>query len=324
MDKKHAAIKKAIQKVAEIPAIFLLPTETTKVLVQLKPALKISAFLPSRDREITFLVKDEDPDSEAETVSLTTPQLVLTQALHARELGPIASPEPEAAPFTPGTIYLNSVSCREGKFRTKPYTLSNVNSNGSICFGDGNYPKSLRAANNYFWGSSFNADLQNHIVYKECKCIPRKRINHDWVNCDFASEERKRLRKPNLKCDEPSCDCCRGNCPCRADRCPCSKGIDFKKTCRDFVKRHKEQPSDLNTILGTKYVLHPAPAEGVALLTKKCGLNLPKGLWKPTVRPDQPLAVGFVKSRLPLDNWSISFPNSKVVITLPSSKVKVF
>jgi len=324
-------------KSLEIPVIYLLPSETFKVLVQNKPGLKISAFLPPKEREITFSYDDasdvlprKTPDT---TLSIETPQLVWTQSLSPNNrvnhsnLGlnnPSLNTDAQKIPFLPGTIAINSVTIRNGLFRTKPYTLSNVRNDGTVCFGDGKGPQSLRAANTHFWMTNFTTDLNEKLVYSSCTCSSKKKtVDHDWAYCEFSKMARgEKAAIRSKKCKRVDCDCCRGRCPCTSYDCSCAKAVDFKKTYLAFVQGHKKLVPSLNTILGTEHTLYPKNADGVILVTKKCGIKLPPSAWKTTDFVTKPMvAIGFVKC-LPSGDWSATF--GATVIKVSNSKVRVY
>lgn len=163
--------------------IYLLPSEATHTFVQIKPSLKISSVMPARERKV--LVDDNGsykPTDHPYECCLPTPTLMLTQILlwwsrpHSTELATNGMCKCFSCNFDSALVrgyrrYNKSQSkgnpyyyqwhaidlekSTEDTLRTRPYAVANTDGT-YICWGNNEYPPSLRIANCVYWMSRLN------------------------------------------------------------------------------------------------------------------------------------------------------------------------
>lgn len=160
--------------------VYLLPSEASHTIVQIKPSLKISCIMPPRERDVT--VDDNGnykPTDEPYDCKLKTPTLMLTQILlwwkrkHDKNLSENGmckcfSCNIEGAlkrrtrgyhgsgnPYYYHWHTVDFEKCKENNLHATPYAVANTDGT-YICWGRNEYPPSLRIANTIYWMSRLN------------------------------------------------------------------------------------------------------------------------------------------------------------------------
>lgn len=160
--------------------VYLLPSEASHTIVQIKPSLKISCIMPPRERDI--IVDDngsyKHTDSPYEC-KLKTPTLMLTQILlwwkrkHDQNLSENGMCKCfgcniEAAlrrkrrsyngcgnPYFYHWRTVDLEKCKDEHLHARAYAVANTDGT-YICWGGNEYPPSLRIANTVYWMSRLN------------------------------------------------------------------------------------------------------------------------------------------------------------------------
>lgn len=204
----------------------LLPSGAKAVMVKYRPQIQVSCVMPPKDFSVSYGGRRS---RRKKSVELTTPTLLMSSTLHDM---------PNASNYNriQGDYTLWAMdTTRNDAIWVKPYLLANVWERGSICFG-ALRPVSLRQAYNYYWASSFNADLfrvRKHV------CTKKSHVYSWHVGCLCDGSQTAH------KCDCPKithhkhrgCGCttvaasksCRGKCADdprgRGANCACCKAI---------------------------------------------------------------------------------------------------
>lgn len=160
--------------------VYLLPSEASHTIVQIKPSLKISCIMPPLERDVIIddngSYKHTDQPFECK---LKTPTLMLTQILlwwkrkHDKNLSDNGmckcfNCNIEASllrkrrgyhgsgnPYFYHWHTIDLEKCKKGNLRAAPYAVANTDG-AYICWGGNEYPPSLRIANTIYWMSRLN------------------------------------------------------------------------------------------------------------------------------------------------------------------------
>lgn len=166
--------------------IYLVPSETAKIVVQTLPDIKISCVLAAKKRrlEVSF-DKEKILEVEVNTPDLLLQQVLLQVPYHCEEITCKECKGHDLIcfcescqrfkrqhfiddPITPYYLYeLMAEKKYNGNniFYIRPYRIGNVDPDGKICIGRQTPTPTLRQANFNFWNSSFNNDYPD--VYQE-------------------------------------------------------------------------------------------------------------------------------------------------------------
>jgi len=160
--------------------VYLLPSEASHTIVQIKPSLKISSILPPTERSVSI---DDNgrykPTGEPYECKIKTPTLMLTQILlwwkrkHDQELSAngmckcfncnisaalLRGNRRYKGAGNPYFYHWRSVDlekCKEEYLHGASYAVANTDGT-YICWGKNEYPPSLRIANTIYWMSHLN------------------------------------------------------------------------------------------------------------------------------------------------------------------------
>jgi len=237
--------------------LYLLPSNTLKIIVQYRPHWKISCVLPPDTKTVKMVDWYYDPDDhnndenddedEDREPTFTTreaktlvPSLLFTHNVHLDHY---------KNAFAGGQFFLNAIDLtKEDKLWITPYGFSNVANDGSVCFGSAGRPSNLRAANIVFWESPFNADYSQfgdeHRA--ECKSVVHGNYGHQSSKCcpnitKHACKCNKRHQHTHAAKYEKSCDCCSKRCECSVVHkmlCACRREITCLCVCADEDCEH--------------------------------------------------------------------------------------
>jgi len=250
--------------------IYLVPTETSKIVVQTAPDLKISCILPTKTRRISVSWDKK----EFIPTKIKTPTLVFQQILHKTEwhccdqscsicrghpafcfCGPCKKNR-QGRSANPVSIYnLYELRNDPGKFPIKPYRMGNVYETGKVCFGRQNAPHSIRQANFNYWNSSFNNDFpdvhgdSNKSAVKHSRSVCNLNVKHLFLEKHnkntyqtyggvFEPHPKSTYLSRCCRAVTHKCQCSssyhRDNvlCPCYTNTCNCScECLCCKKMC---------------------------------------------------------------------------------------------
>jgi hypothetical protein len=259
--------------------IYLLPTESIKVIVKYHPKWMISCILPETRRQIFVSCRDFDSDIDCQkSIKIDVPSLILSHSIKK----PWAIHSKIKEYFSIHAIDLS----KSDNVYALPYRFANVYSSGTICFGDvalDGLPKNLRQANNFFWSTQFNEDNSPFfdMHYSQCRQQEHDYYAHPWHIC---------INYPDSLC---SCLCCKGVCRCECKcecctkicgcRCCCNLTKEFFEWVPSYFNYIKEKQHVIKTKLfcGNKYFAYPDKAGAVFLSNKKKLLNeIPEKHWR--------------------------------------------
>jgi len=231
--------------------IFLVPTETHKIVVKLQPSLGVSCFFQPKIRPLRASC---DKHNEVDFFK-KTPSLLLHQVLFSQlNCGPFSACK--ICDFHSLLCYCQdcllvrksdtrSLRARRHRaiksarymlyevidpdkdcFQIRPYRIANVGERGSICFGGQTIPPSSRQANFNFWNSTFNNDYTEiHKPHRSSHCTNKHHGVRPFRNCSGT------FRNHSLRCRKKvvhNCNCLqndsyhKGDCLCfYRCQCPC-------------------------------------------------------------------------------------------------------
>jgi hypothetical protein len=209
----------------------LLPSQAESVIVKYQPEIQVSCVIPPQKFAISYAYSRSTRNKK--TLDVTTPTLIMS-------CGYGDVPTPRAYQRVTRAYSLWSIdTARKDQIYAKPYLFANVWEQGKICFG-GLKPSSLRQAYNYYWTSSFNAELyreapgiihscgnkvHDFLYHNGHKCDPTKkrhtcscprvtfhqhsRSNGARGGCGCTSVGRSKLCRGTCDfAEETACDCC--------------------------------------------------------------------------------------------------------------------
>lgn len=237
----------------KIGGVFLLPSNTLKIIVQYRPRWTISCVLPPDLKTVKVLkykvatdddrydYDDEDDEQTLKKGSLLeiqtqVPSLLFSHEFyvdHTRKTWPNAHSS---------HYYLNAIDLsKEDKLWVAPYGFSNVADDGSICFGAVGIPNNLRAANILFWESPFNLDYSffEEEHKRQCKNLKHEYYDHISKCCEYVAHSCKCKKNHGHYVNylrhegkyHADCACCKRicicspshkkDCLCASDACEC-------------------------------------------------------------------------------------------------------
>lgn len=364
--------------------IYLVPSETQGIVIQHYPRFRISCILPATKRKLKLsFTKDEWKSKEFE---FSTPDILLSQCITIagnRHLYCIKLEHYGCNCITckpnlhsvychcgeclktrlDGRIsnHFNLFSCKKttvdfmsgsninNNIITSPIVFANVYNDGKICFGQQRIPGNLRAANNNFWGSTFNNDFK-YATFKHRWCVNKSAHYYGphWiVKKNHAGNCRKLIshicgckcldkNKHHFTCGGCfcvcSCSCCLGacqcvcNCECCRRVCGCSCDCDYNDEFADFIQTaFSTVPGKFHSLIhvdvtGSNWISVAQKIDGIFISSE------PKLLQK--VNPnfhriliDSKVVIGL--GRIIADNeWEITLENNKVLL-LDDKEVKI-
>ena len=167
----QATAKKSSLKVEKQAdnAIYLLSSETNRVVVQTQPSLVIHAICPPATRELLVDYKKRKTENTV-TLRVRTPTLLWSQ-IFTRWKQPhydngmcqcMGCMPPKEGHRDASVYYLHTVNlskCKPGYIHGATFCMGNCDSHnegGWVCFGSNRQGRSLRHSNGIYWGSIFN------------------------------------------------------------------------------------------------------------------------------------------------------------------------
>lgn len=162
--------------------ILLLPNETSSVVLQMEPCLKITCLIPAKKRSLT--AKYNKMDKNTVPLELDTPDLIWTQKFnpmnYSHESHLAASGQCPCCICSikngfknvlyarySSNFFLHAVdlaSAQKGQLKGSPYRIANVQTVGTICWGSISQPLSLKEAHLKFFGAALNNSAQEHYI----------------------------------------------------------------------------------------------------------------------------------------------------------------
>jgi len=222
--------------------VSLLPSQAESVIVKYQPDIQVSCVIPPLEFPIKYAHSRRT--SLKKTLTITTPTLIMSCGY-----GDIPMPRNYKRLIRPYTLWAIDTH-RKSKIYGKPYLFANVYDSGSICFGTLN-PASLRQAYNYYWTSSFNAELYriNREIIHTCNNKTHDFVYHTGHKCD-PTKKRHTCACPRVTFHQHyGCGCttvgeskaCRGAC----GRSPAqtSQEYDLDQAGRTSRRRGRSQTS---------------------------------------------------------------------------------
>lgn len=238
-------------------SIYLLPTETEQIIIQIAPYLRISAILGSKTRNLRFSYSKTE--ATALTTEIKTPRILISHLLthQGSRCGTYAPCQCKTCHPGQHAIICACPQCKTDLVRrkfirdqftihslaefstntnllTKPLKFANVYpTDARICFGYQSPVTNLRHANNNYWGTTFNNDFK-HVEFNSHTYCDNKtthylhghfnlRAKHTLNSCRRQVVHTCACACKNKVRHAYSCEYYRYGCRC-ACTCPCCQG----------------------------------------------------------------------------------------------------
>lgn len=278
--------------------IYLLPSETTKVIVKYHPKWMISCVLPKSTKSIFAIKHDYDNDLLIERkLFIEVPDLIISHSF----------PKPwikdsKLEPY----FNINAINVESSNdIKTRPFRLANVYSSGSICFGEVGRPSNLRRANNYFWASPFNEDNCPFLHYHYLNCDTRDHDHDDEKRIIGQNKTLEHYSAMELDQVREKCSCCQNWCGCS---CQCDLTECFYEWISNYSEFLSKQEYIINTSLfcGEKCFTYSKPLS--ALFISNCQDILDKVPMKSHHKDlKDTFVIGIAKQQS--DQWEVQINN---------------
>lgn len=271
--------------------IYLLPTDTQKVLVKYAPKWLISCVLPDKRTTSSFRVKKYIDDEETwieRSLEINIPTLILSHSF----VKPWVEKSAVEQYFLLHAAEISDASIRAAMFR-----LANVYSSGKLCFGEisnEGLPSNLRKANSLFWGTPFNDDASPFYDLHSMKCSNKSHENYEHQDEEFrhscaferehqcACDSTDGNHRPGCECATEDCGCecvcaccvrtcnCECKCECCLNVCGCACNCELTEQYFDWIHGYAEQlradyAIKTQFFLGDRYIGYNQPTSALFL-----------------------------------------------------------
>ena len=281
--------------------IYLLPSETIKVIVKYHPKWMISAVIANTSKKIRTVKRlyDEEDATEELDILIKIPNLIMS---HSMQKPWVLNSKIETY-FSINAIDLKQTS----GIYVIPYRLANVYSSSNICFGDvalERKPSNLRQANNFFWSSPFNEDNCPYLDRHLQTCTER---NHDHFDEKRIREQYEAEKLDPLEMEariQADCACCFNECACE---CTCDTTDLYHDWLNNYYELIKNQKYTLSTSLfcGERYFALDTPVSALFLSNHSKALNqVPEKIHRLDCQKTK-VAIGAAKPSK--DGWTVDF-----------------
>lgn len=245
--------------------VSLLPSQAESVIVKYQPEIQVSCVIPPQKFPISYAFSRST--NRKRKLDITTPTLIMSCGY-----GDVPTPRTYKRVLRPYTLWVIDTQ-RKNKIYGKPYLFANVYESGKICFGN-LQPSSLRQAYNYYWTSSFNAELYrvSRVITHSCnnkahtlsfhnghRCDPTKKIHtcacpritfhqhrqSDGVRGGCGCRNVGKSKSCRGACDNSqtsSCDCCRAIQAVQAEARLADPNIGQRKLSKLAVVEGRDYP----------------------------------------------------------------------------------
>ena len=298
--------------------IYLLPSETLKVIVKYHPKWMISAVIANTSKKIKTVKRlyDEHADEVDERdILVKIPDLIMSHSMQK----PWVSNSKIETYFSINAIDLQQTS----GIYVIPYRLANVYSSSNICFGDialERKPSNLRQANNFFWASPFNEDncpyLDKHLQI----CEERNHDHYDEkrIREQYESESEKLDVLEMEERIQANCACCFNECACP---CTCDTTDLYYDWLNNYYELLKNQKYTLSTTLfcGERYFAVDTPTCALFLSNHLEALSkVPEKMHRLDCQNTK-VVIGAAKPSK--DGWTVDFGGHSIDLTNEETEV---
>lgn len=156
--------------------VVLLPSESTKVILQYEPTLRVSAIMPAVTRKIKASNSPSSRTGWSEELEINVPTTIMSCSF-VDDTGYTKVKDFPTMNSANWAIWAVDDSKIDGIYAA-PYEVGNVHAGGNICFGSVQ-PITLRHAHNLFWSIPFTDHLWSGRN-KTCKTCPKSNKLHKF------------------------------------------------------------------------------------------------------------------------------------------------